>query len=218
MHDLAFADAARPSRVVCLRLLLQPYSVGHELLLWQARNPLLLSSQEDFDKLPTAQQIFALVRAVSICSRNWSENQKPERWVRLWGWLIRKTDWPVAIAEFRNYLREGRSLVPCLISEKKDDREAYEMANGEELNGKGRALGAPFLAQTMLFCASTLGMPLESIYDAPFALCGNLYFTQLESEGRVNIENVTESKYKQEMAEHRASIAAEKEKEQCPAQ
>ena len=37
MHDLAFADATRPTPAFILRVLLQPYSLGHELILLQRK-------------------------------------------------------------------------------------------------------------------------------------------------------------------------------------
>lgn len=213
MHDLAFADSARPSRVVCLRLLLLPYSLGHEVLLWQSRNPLLVLDREDFNGLPANEQILSLVRAVSICSRNWSENQKPERWVRLWGFTIRKTDWPVAIADFRNYLDAGRSMLKTLSSAIPEDAEAYKIANNDQpIDAGGRSLGAPFASQLLVFAVDKLKLPLAEAWDAPFALLGNLYLTHLESEGRLYIENHREAQVRAEMAEHYAAIQREREK------
>lgn len=209
MHDLAFADSTRPTRVVCLRLPLLPYSLGHELLLWQQRNPLLLLSRDDFNALPTQEQIQSLIRAVLTCYRDWNGNHKPERWLGLWGWLIRNTDWPVAIAEFRNYLESGRALLPTLSASNPRDAEAFEIANGEDAAVKGRALGAPFLSQLLLFTVNSLRTPIPAAYDLPFAVVGNLYFTQLESEGRLNIENQKESEIRQEMEAHRKAVEQE---------
>lgn len=209
-HDLAFADAARPSRVVCLRLLLKPYSIGHELLLWRARNPLLLATQQEFNELPVAEQIHSLFRAVSICSRDWFGNQKPEKWVRLWGWTVRNTDWLLAIADFRNYLASGRAMLPVLSASIPEDVEAYEISNNDEkLGGGGRALGAPFIPQLIIFLASVLRIEHDKLWDYPYALAANLYFTHLENEGRLNIENYKETEIKREMAGHKAAVLAE---------
>jgi hypothetical protein len=208
MHDLAFADAARPTRVVCLRLPLLPYSVGHELILWNQRNPLLLASRDEFNALPIFEQRKALIKAVIACYRNWGDNNKPEKGLRLWLWLIRKTDWAVAVAEFRNYLESGRSLVPALSNDARD-KEVYDIANGESSHGAGRALGAPFIAQLVLFATSTLRIPINAAYDLPFSVIGNLYYTQLEADGRLNIENQKEAEIRAEMEEHRRAAADE---------
>jgi hypothetical protein len=211
MHDLAFADSARPSRVVCLRRLLQPYSIGHEILLWQTRNPLLLATREEFDALPEADQAAALCRAVVVCSRNWLDNQKPVPRPRLWSWQLRKTDWPLALAQFRSYLSAGRTMLPTLNSAIPEDAEAYKIANNDEpLGGNGRALGSPFLAQLILFARTTLDIPFLDTLDIPFAIAGNLYFTHLENDGRLNIENAREAQVRSEMAQHRADAEAER--------
>ena len=51
MHDALFADAARPERVSILHLLMLDYSIGHELLLWRQRNPLVTLSRAGFEAL-----------------------------------------------------------------------------------------------------------------------------------------------------------------------
>lgn len=212
MHDLAFADSARPTRVVCLRLLLKPYALGHELLLWKQSNPLLISTREYFNSLPIKAQMMWLMRAVLVCYRDWDKNQHPDRWIRLWGWSNRNTDWPAAIAEFRNYLTEGRSFVPTLSSQVPEDVEAYEIANaGEKLEG-GRALGSPMLAQLVNFASSLKleAFGVSSIWDFPFSIAGNLYFAQLESAGAMHVENHREAEERATMANHRSAVEKEK--------
>src|SRR5579884_1995299 len=76
MHDLQFADAVRPARVVVLKLPLRPFSIGHELLLYRERNPLLFNGNFSEGQLHKA-----LVQAANICSQSWSENIfKPRTW------------------------------------------------------------------------------------------------------------------------------------------
>ena len=66
MNELAFADSARPTPVVCLRLPLLPYSIGHDALLLSIRSPFLFTG---FDELTWHQQISVLKQAVLICNR-----------------------------------------------------------------------------------------------------------------------------------------------------
>lgn len=168
MHDLAFADYTRPTRVACLRLPLLPYSLGHELILSQQRNPLAICTRATFDALPEDDQIQSLIRAVSVCSRSWSGNHKPEKWLWLWWWMIQKTDWPVAIADFRNYLEAGRSTLPVINADDPESKEAFEIALGiQKMDPGGRALGSPFLAQMILFAVKHLRVELEAAYDLP---------------------------------------------------
>ena len=68
MHELFFADAARPTPCVVLRLPLRPYAIGHELRLLARRNPFLCLSRSAFDELPVAQQITALVTAIVVAA------------------------------------------------------------------------------------------------------------------------------------------------------
>ena len=112
MHDLAFADAARPRKAVVLGVPLLPYSLGHDLLLTQRENPFLLLEREAFDLLPAAQQISALAQAVLVCSRDWRGNHRPVRPWHKQPFISERTDWPVQIAEFRNYHAAGRALFP----------------------------------------------------------------------------------------------------------
>jgi hypothetical protein len=201
MHDLAFADAARPTRVACLRLQLLDYSIGHEILLLQQRNPLLCLARDDFDTLPLAEQILAVKSAALICCQTWRQNQTRHRWLRLWGWLTRKSNYALAIAEFRNYLDEAHRLLPI------PGREEDEIANGER-DDHGRESGAPFLAQLLNYISAFQHFSI-SAFDFPYPLASALYLAHLESEGRIRIANRKETEIAMEMNEHRAAVAAE---------
>jgi len=202
MNDLAFADSARPAR---------DYTIGHELLLWRDRNPLILLSREAFNELPEEEKILSLVRAASICSRNWAENQKPEHWKRLWRWFKRR-DIGKDTESFHSYLENGRKLMRVLSARNQDDAAVYEIASqGEKLEAGGRYLGSPFLSQLLLFVVSDLHAPLPAAYDMTFALAGNLYFTKLENEGRLSLENASEAETRKELEQQRADVAKEEE-------
>jgi hypothetical protein len=206
MHELAFADAARPTRFACLRLPLRDYTLGHEILLLRQRNPLLLLAQSDFNALPEADQIFAIKRAALVCAQDWAANTGRQKWIGLWGWLTRHADYPLAIAEFRNYLAVARSFPPI------PDQETYEIAAGlsrDEMADRGRELGAPLLAQVLNHIgAQRLPLGVATVYDVPFSLAVWLYFTHMEDAGRLRILNRKEAEVAAEMAAHRAEIAA----------
>lgn len=205
MHDLQFADSIRPAPVICLRLPLLPYTIGHELLLLQQRNPFLIFSETEFNQLSALEQCRALGDAVLICCRDWEANKKPHLWVGLWAWTNRKANYPLEIAEFRNYLNAGRALLPV------PEKEADEIANGENKD-KGRELGAPFLAQLINFLSAGRSLrAASSIFDTSYATAAALYFTHLESEGAYKIENRRENEIRREMAEHRRAIESGEE-------
>jgi len=202
MHDLAFADAARPTRVACLRLPLCDYSLGHELLLQRELNPILLLPADQFNALPLEEQILSLNRAVLLCSQTWRQNIKPPWFWRLWLWRIKTENYPLALADFRNYLAAGRALLP------RPTDEADAIANGER-DDKGRGFGAPFLAQLYNYMVAHHARIWPEPWDVPYALAAALYFTHLETEGTWRIENLRESEIKTEMDGHRAAVAAE---------
>jgi hypothetical protein len=192
MHEFLFADAARPLPWSCLRLPLRTYSIGHELLLIQQRNPLICLTQEEFNALPALEQIVALRRAVMVCSRDWSGNQKTERFVRLWVWWCDRTcNYPLEIANFRNYLAAAHQDFPP-PNERADEVCANTKGYEPMRTMRGRTYGSPHLARLMLFVESrldSLGIHSKLVYDAPMALANQLYVTHLEVDGSCRVEN-----------------------------
>lgn len=233
MHDFAFAECARPARFAVLGCPLLPYTIGHEILLWRYQNPLLGLTREQFDALPATEQVAALTRAVTICTRTWRETlqggfflprvrtrgprlARVPFWRRWWNRpptaaapevLDAGTDWPVEIAEFRNYLAAGRYLFPS------PDPQADHICartNGYDSSRdcRGRSFGAPHAAQLINFCLARPALMdgVSSVYDLPLALTSALYFTHLESEGSLRIENAEEYRLKHELAEKIADL------------
>lgn len=191
MIDCAFADASRPARCVIARLPMLDYSIGHELLLLRNRNPLVLISLAEFDKLSKPQQIFSIIQAVMICSRTWAENKKPFRWQRLWEWTSRRTDWPLAIAEFRNYRAQG-STMPLTRSPKESE---------------GRSLQGPHLARVL----TCVGFSL----DIPLGLAQWMYCCEMERQGAMRIKGDKDTDWETSRDEDIARLEAEIRAEQA---
>ena len=220
MHELAFADAVRPTPVVVLNLPLLDYSIGHELLLLQRRNALLLLSPGQFSTLEFRQQAAAIREIVWICSDKFSERDRFERtffrlrWselkCKIWLRRLKKLllhDYALAEADLRNYLDAGRRLPPVA------ETEATEIANGEEPgSNSGRNLGAPFILSLHVFVASVIRPNINPL-DYSYSLAAWQYFASLENEGRIRIENWKEAEVKQEMVGHIAALAAEEAEE-----
>lgn len=207
MHDLAFADAARPAPRRILRLPMRPYGIGHELILQSRRNPLVCLTHEEFNHLPVAQQISAAITAALVCYRTWDENSKRERNLRLWGWFIRNTDWPLTIADFRNYRNEG-SICPRITEDQFSDMPS-------ESDGS-RSFGSPFLARLINFLSSRPASilhhqpMLNPIMDYPLGLAAFEYFASGEEQGRVQVENTSEQETRESFEKNQAAIFAEK--------
>lgn len=166
MHDAAFAASARPARVSILKLPMLDYSIGHELILLSEGNPLITASGADFATLPASDQIFAIQRAALVCSRTWSENRRPFRWLKLWLWFTRNANFALAIAEFRNYVVDGSSIPPLT-----------KLGNGSEGT---RLLGSPLLARVLPF--------VNYDYDCPLGLALWCYFSEMEMQERIGVK------------------------------
>jgi hypothetical protein len=185
MNILAFADAARPARSVILGLLMLDYSIGHEIILLRQRNELVCGG---FEQLSEPGQRTAIIRAVLVCSRDW--RQKPHRWLRLWGWMIRKADFALAVADFRNYRAAGTTF-PNILPAKEESRE----------------LGSPFLARLIAFAGFN--------YDAPLGMLLWSFYAGAEAEGCCMVENETErqirGQIRDEITQHEADYKNEQE-------
>lgn len=181
-----------------------PYSIGHEILLLNQRNPLIFD-RADFEKLEPAQQRSAVIRAALVCYRTWGQNHRRERNLSLWMWFNRRANWAAEIAEFRNYRTAGTSYPPAPTD------DAYMMANGGQKRDGGRSLGGSDLARALGFaCDHFKALGCESAYDVPFGLANHLYLTAMEMEGNVVIENEREAEVREELVEHMAKIEEER--------
>jgi len=196
MHDAAFADATRPTPVVCLKLPLREYSIGHELLLLRRRNPLLWSSEADFNEMPVVDQRAAVVESVWICANTWRQNCG--EWfaglkLRIWCRRLKKENFPLAVADFRNYLREGQSFPRLTPPDEKDS---------------GRELGSPLLARLYHFVA--INYKVREPLDFPLGMAHWLYFSALETAGQAQVENRMEQQIREETEQHIRDIEAER--------
>lgn len=214
MHDMAFAAATRPKPVVVLGLLLRTYSIGHEVLLQNSGNPLVCLDKSDFDALPPSEQVAALAKAALVCSRSWSQNHKPQRWLRLWAWTQRKSNYPQEIDAFLTYRAEGSTFPPP------PDEEVESMLGTSKPDESSRLLGSPFLARLYNYVCALPDREIkhfgDSSFDFPIGLAAFSYFSKLEMEGSFRIENQQESQARIEMAKHtediKKEIAANKDK------
>jgi hypothetical protein len=167
MDNAAFAQSVRPPRFVILRLPMEPYSIGHEILLWEKSNPIIALSPDEFKQLPELDQRKAIISAVLICCRDWEENKSAHKWVRLWGWMIRKENFALAIADFWNYRAWGTTLPKLQPS-----------------NKAGRPLGAPHASRMLAYA-----LKLPDAYNAPLGMVQWLYYAEAEAEGGCEIQN-----------------------------
>ena len=155
-------------------------------MLQSTRNLLL----GDLDLLTIEQKTFALMRAVSICSRTWQQNQKPDKWLTLWAWRIRKMDIDAELKAFLAYVAAG-STFPIM---------------NKKTGGVGGGPGAPFIAACVLFAFSLAG---PQAYDMPLGWVHWLYMTKAEQDGSASIENDSDQAVAAEIEKLKAERAAE---------
>jgi hypothetical protein len=227
VHEISFSDAVCPTPVVVLKLPLRPYSLGHEALLWRLHNPLLTLTWSQFNALSLQQQIHAVLDAVWICANTWKQNQgEPFRRLKLkiWRWRLEGDNFPLGIAEFRNYLIAGRKL-----PNGPTEHALNVLYPKDEV--RGRAPGSALLAQFYSFACSPametqreeFGIHLSpslspknrrrgriSVWDMPYSMVGHLYFTAMEMEGNARIENDQEHEEQAELDRIEREIAEEK--------
>lgn len=184
MSDQAFAAAVRPAPRRILRCWLRPYSIGHEILLTAETNLLLF---DGFRLADRGAQCYAVIRAVQICSRSWAENQLPDRWTRLWRWLIRKDD-PIKAAELFASYREVGSSFPAIKPQKDSD---------------SRELGAPLAARLLAFGGPIFG---QSVFDAPLGMLQWMYFSQAEYDDKCHIKTAWDLQLESEIAQAEREI------------
>lgn len=189
MNDEAFADAARPTPRAILRLPMLPYSIGHELILQAERNP-LLAVPSDFNSIPDVLQRAAIFRAVLVCSRTWEENERCARWPFLWAWFAKRSNIPLAVAEFRTYRNDG-STCPYLSTLERNSP---------------RSLGSPIMALLLNYAEDRYG---RKAIDMPLGYIAWKFYAHLEMDGACNVENEQEADIRQQIEAHQEQYRRE---------
>lgn len=221
--EFSFADCALPQRHVVLGLPLRDYSVGHRLLFLRQRNPLLWSSQADFDSLPFETQTAWLIEAVTVCNQTFAwrrglENDQTGELEKKFKadskkWADARTDlqkqfqsenpksslsdwWALEIAKFRNYI--AAQTVITDIEHRRDPFPFLPCTSVPEATG--RTLGSPYDASLIQFLLSSRLCQNEAeAMEYPFGLAEMHYLTHLEHEGALRIMNSEEIRLRERM-------------------
>lgn len=175
MHDATFADAFRPPRFTVLRLDLMDFTIGHELLLWQRRNPLVVTPHEEFNQLPWNVKIKALSQAVLICCR------RTPRWASAWGRRCSRLDFDAEVQTFRDYRAAGSLDLPT-AKMPKTQGHPYHYFGGPEL---ARLINYVTRRHSVMIQTHFSGSPL----NFPLGLARILYLVEAETDGGVWIKN-----------------------------
>lgn len=178
MHEQLIAHAVIPIPYRIMGLDMMPYSLGNELQLFREASPFLLLDRKDFDALGFEQQCLAVIRGVNVCCR------RPPRWFGFWSRRERPHtpgQLAVIVAEFRNYLNDGRLQFRADLPQSNDTPMRY--------------LGEPEILRLYRFVCKHI--PREEIalwgdtaWDFPYSFAKMLSQGHAESNGGIEIYNI----------------------------
>ncbi|MEN6533319.1 MAG: hypothetical protein ABFD89_06625 [Bryobacteraceae bacterium] len=188
MHDALFADAARPERVSVLNLLMLDYSIGHELLLWQQRNPLAVLSRDGLAALDEHEQREAVMNAALACSRPWHGLPKTKAELAAWGRQTRRLKTEAEVDKFRAYRAAGSQTLPTRDIPKTGGAPFHYF-------------GSPEAAMLLLFVQPLYqDFGYATPFDFPLGLARTLYLTDAETKGNVWVKNFHDLKDEERVA------------------
>lgn len=211
MHEAALASAALPAPSNILGLLLQPYSLGHELFLIRERNPLATvgTGQDDWSKAKLPD----LAQAVLICCQGWEANRGTWRdplitlKLGIWKRRIRRMDLSEALASFRVYQVIGSQEFP----------ESPLLEEPNKYGPPSRVLGAPFLLRLHQFLVMKLRLSEARAWDYPYGLAKMQWETWWETKGGLRILNLHEAEHLEFVARMEAEEANKLKEAECQA-
>lgn len=174
MHETEFADAFRPKRFTVLLLPLVDYTIGHEVVLWQKRNP-LVTSPASFCIFPAEEQSRALAEAALVCS------QKQPRFVARWVRKFSRLDLNDEAEKFLQYRACGSQDLPT-VQMPRTPGAAFHY------------FGAPELARLINYVTASHGVMIAAHFDGsplnfPMGLARMLYVAESESGGFAWVRN-----------------------------
>jgi hypothetical protein len=187
MSNLHFAIAAtqRPEQV--LRLTLQPFSVGHKLLLERLQSPFLRA-----DSKPLYED---LIRAALVCALPFAARRDGRLFnlkLKIWLWRARKvSDWQGEVEKLRVHIATG-SLCPRIKPE------------------GGRAPGSPWTLRLYQFLTLVLKVPPAQAWDYPYGMAQFEWCGYWEGEGSLKVWNEDDQNFENWCNEQDA-LAAEAE-------
>jgi len=165
-----------PYRIMGLDMM--PYSLGNELQLFRENSQFLTLDRKKFDALGFEQQALAVIRGVNVCCR------KAPRWFNLWAWMYRPytaAELALIVAEFRNYLNDGRLQFRADLPQDNDTPLRY--------------LGEPEILRLYRFVCAHVPREEREIWgktawDFPYSFAKMLSQGHAESNGGLEIYNI----------------------------
>jgi hypothetical protein len=167
VDEREYALAVFPPQVRCVGLPLQPYALGHRVLLHAIGSGFVVG-----DRVPTFDD---LISSVWICAHTWEENisllRSPIRnWlhIKTWGLFKRRFDIVAEMATFARYIRESDTFPE--VDAPKDPVK----------------LESAWTARLEVFLRSR-GFTESEAMNMPIAKGGALYAADNEEQGRIKL-------------------------------
>jgi hypothetical protein len=178
MHEKLLSLAVLPMPGKILGLDLMPYSLGFELRLFREDSPFMTLEWDEFNKLSFQDQCQAVLRGVMVCCKEepadfdkWAKRNRPKNNKIL----------ALAVADFRNYLADGRLQFRSTLPSSDDSAVRY--------------IGEPEILRLYRFICANL--PREEIkiwgetaWDVPYSFAKMLSQGHAESNGCLEIYNI----------------------------
>lgn len=205
-----------PQPVVCLGMLLRPYSIGHHLLLIRDG---LLESEPDLPHL---------AQAVLICCQTWRENERMGfdalLDLKLWIWRRRirsnvrrstsnaqrsmgAAPLPLGVGSWKlkvgSYLESQLAIFRAYIESGNAEFRISDAPRAEALSSP-RLPGSPFILRLQQWLMTELGLSEEAAWDYPIALAKMRWCAHWEQEGGLDVYNEHDAEFDRYVAEQEA--------------
>lgn len=182
--ETAWLNASLPERFTVLGQQLEPFSIGHIMMLRRLGN--VFAREEGGGRVTLGD----LTQAVFICCHTFDEGWAAFHQANLgelltkWGEKTDQFDFKEAVQWFREYLDHGYVLP--------------EIKDASDKEGEKRMPGAPFLQRILLTLQSKLNYTRSEALNMPYAQALLDYFAYWEMEHAIKILNEQEIRERDE--------------------
>ena len=182
MHEFLFSQSWTPPRFTVLGLPLEPFTIGHELILWNKLNPAVTYNLAGFKELPMEEKGRALAEAVQICYNDKDAKAKKlfddsKKWIK----TAAELDLDKEIEAFFAY-REACGQDFPVMKMPRTQGVPFHYFGAPDV---ARLINYVVEKHSLLITAHFNGTPL----DFPLGLARTLYSTHLETEGAIWVKN-----------------------------
>jgi hypothetical protein len=177
--EAAFLEAAAPTPVVLLHQQLEPYSLGHEIMLQRFRSPFVLDPEREEGlpdpRIPQVQDLFL---AVAICCQHFDEvrafftSNQIDSQISKWAKQCGQFDPAPIMVELQEYIVKGSDIPP------------FRLIKNRQRSRRG---GAPWIAIIFYTLTRWLHFSRTEALNCPYGLAQWLYCIHWERDGGLQL-------------------------------